>query len=112
MVFGPQIPNVSQGLFPDGDTNTYYFMTNFTPRAANTLAGPLRLTQISSDGVVVTLQWSAIPGHTYRVQFKDNLAAPLWSALGQAIPAVAETLSLSDIVGTNRQRIYRVMRLD
>ncbi len=112
VVFGPQIPNVSQGLFPDGDTNTYYFMTNFTPRAANTLAGPLRLTQISFDGVVVTLQWSAIPGHTYRVEFKDNLAAPLWGTLGQPILATEETLSLSAIVGTNPQRIYRVMRLD
>src|SRR6266568_4419335 len=112
VVFGPQIQNVSQGLFPDGDTNTYYFMTNFTPRAANTLAGPLRLTQISFNGGVVTLRWTAVPGHTYRVQFKDNLSAPLWSALGQAIPAAAETLSLNDIVGTNPQRIYRVMRVD
>ncbi len=111
-VFGPQIQNVSQGLFPDGNTNTYYFMTNFTPRAANTLAGPLRLTQISFNGGVVTLRWTAVPGHTYRVQFKDNLSAPLWSALGQAIPAAAETLSLNDIVGTNPQRIYRVMRVD
>src|SRR5262249_34655664 len=37
--FGAQIQNVSQGRWPDGDTNgVFYFMTNFTPRAPNILA--------------------------------------------------------------------------
>ena len=35
VTFGSQIQNVSQGRFPDGDTNTLYFMTNWTPRVAN-----------------------------------------------------------------------------
>ncbi|HMJ64130.1 MAG TPA: lamin tail domain-containing protein, partial [Candidatus Binatia bacterium] len=35
VTFGQQIQNVSQGRWPDGDTNAMYFMTNFTPRAAN-----------------------------------------------------------------------------
>jgi hypothetical protein len=35
VVFGQQIQNVSQGRWPDGDTNAVYFMTNFTPRASN-----------------------------------------------------------------------------
>ena len=32
--FGPQLPDVSQGRYPDGAADVY-FMTNFTPRAAN-----------------------------------------------------------------------------
>jgi hypothetical protein len=35
VTFGEQIQNVSQGRWPDGTTNGFYFMTNFTPRAAN-----------------------------------------------------------------------------
>ena len=54
VVFGLQTENVSQGLFPDGHTNTFYFMMNWTPGAANTLADPLRLAAISfNDGVVI-----------------------------------------------------------
>lgn len=37
VTFGGQFRNVSQGCFPDGDTNPSYFMTNWTPRAAKTL---------------------------------------------------------------------------
>jgi hypothetical protein len=35
VTFDEQLQNVSQGRWPDGDTNGFYFMTNFTPRAAN-----------------------------------------------------------------------------
>ena len=35
ITFGPQLQNVSQGFFTDGNTNTLYSMTNWTPRAAN-----------------------------------------------------------------------------
>lgn len=36
VTFGPQFQNVSQGRFPTGNTNqTYWFMTNSTPRSAN-----------------------------------------------------------------------------
>ena len=40
VMFGPQSQNVSQGLFPDGDTNALFFMTNWTPRAANRMGPP------------------------------------------------------------------------
>ncbi len=36
VTFGPQFQNISQGRFPTGNTNqTYWFMTNSTPRSAN-----------------------------------------------------------------------------
>jgi hypothetical protein len=63
VVFDQQIQNVSQGLFPDGNTNTYYFMTNATPRGPNTLGGPLQFTTISITPGGVILSWSTIGGH-------------------------------------------------
>jgi hypothetical protein len=38
VVYEPQFQNLSQGLFPDGNTNACHYMTNWTPRSANQLA--------------------------------------------------------------------------
>ena len=112
VVFGRQTQNVSQGLFPDGDTNGVYFMTNFTPRAANTLAGPLRVLEISLDAGMVTLTWSAVAGQTYRVEFKDDLAASAWNPLGADVSAAGSVATVTDTVGTGGRRFYRVMHVD
>ena len=112
VVFGRQTQNVSQGLFPDGDTNGVYFMTNFTPRAANTLADPLRVLEISLDGRIVTLTWSAVPGRTYRILFKDSFDAPAWSLLGADVRAIGLTASVEDSMPARASRFYRVERGD
>ena len=112
VVFGQQIRNVSQGLYPDGNTNTYYFMTNWTPRAANTLAGPLRLTGLTFNGGAVALTWSAISNRLYRVQFKDNLDSSSWLPLGNDVLAADSTASATDSLPPNSRRFYRVVRLE
>src|SRR5204862_7867657 len=85
VIFGPQIQNVSQGLFPDGNTNTYYFMTNWTPRAANTL-DTLPTPQISQaiawSGDTVSFSFATAAGRTYRVEYKDDLGTPGWTPRG------------------------------
>jgi hypothetical protein len=109
VVFGAQLQNISQGLFPDGATNQFNFMTNWTPRAANTLAGPLHL-GITLNGAEVTLRWSAVPGRVYQVQFKDSLAAPQWTPLGEAVVPAGEIGSATDALPLNSPRFYRVWR--
>ena len=112
VVFGQQLQNVSQGYFPDGNTNAVYFMTNFTPRSANTLAGPLQIVDLSFNGGSVSLTWSTIPGHTYRVEYKDDLSAPDWTALTEDLLALSETASATDTISPNGHRFYRVLRSD
>ncbi len=111
VLFGRQVQNVSQGLFPDGATNSFYFMTNWTPRAANSLAGPLRLTGVSFQTGLVTLTWSAVSGHTYRVYHKDSLDAPAWAPLGGDVLADGNTASATDTLPKNAHRFYRVGRV-
>ncbi len=110
--FDQQVENVSQGFFPDGHTNVVFSMTNFTPRAANTLAGPLRIAQISFDATTVTLTWSAIPGRAYRIEYKNELSEPVWTALGDPVEAIETTASISDFLSPTGYRFYRVIRID
>lgn len=113
VTFGQQIQNVSQGRFPDGDTNTRVFMTNWTPRAANTLAGlsPPRLAATAHTGGAVTLAWNALPNRAYQLQFKTSLAEPAWSSLGAPIRTETGPVTFGDSPGPATNRFYRVLLL-
>jgi len=111
VVFGAQIQNVSEGLFPDGVTNIVHSMTNWTPHAANTLSGPLSITGMAFQGTTVTLSWNAVPGRTYVVHFKDRLEAPDWTPL-PAVQAVGATASIIDTISPFARRFYRIFRTD
>ena len=116
VMFGPQVRNTSQGRFPDGDTNTRYFMANWTPHAANTLASlaPPHILSIAQSNNVVTLVCEVMAGRTYQLQFKNTLAEPVWfpAPLASAQRTVFPFLTLNDgfdITATNR--FYRVVLL-
>jgi hypothetical protein len=111
VIFGPQTENVSQGLFPDGATNVFYSMTNWTPLAENTLALPLKVTEIVRAGSTVTLSAEAIPGRQYRLEFKDDLAETEWQILGGPLLAPGAVLTIIDNTAGGGQRFYRLRRL-
>jgi hypothetical protein len=67
---------------------------------------PLRL----SNGVA-RLAWNAIPGRTYRVQFKPTLAATTWTDLSPDITASTSTGSTTDAISGAPQRYYRILLL-
>ena len=52
-----------------------------------------------------------IPGHTYRVSYKNHLAAPIWTQLDPDFVAANSTASMTDILSVP-QRFYRVLRVD
>ena len=116
VTFGAQSQNISQGLFPDGNTNATHSMTNWTPRTANTLAGliPPQLHSFNVAGGVATLELTVMPGRTYQLQFKDDLASPTWTPapLGTAVRANGPTLIMNDLLdGAVSNRFYRVVLL-
>jgi plastocyanin len=55
----------------------------------------------------LTLTWTAIPGHSYRVQHASDLGAGNWADLDGDIAASANTASKSDVL-TTTNRLYRV----
>ncbi len=114
VVFGQQFQNVSQGLFPDGNTNAIYFMTNWSPRASNRLGAPpapqLSGITLETNGAV-QFQSEVIPNRTYRVEYKDDLNAPSWLPLGGTRTATGSQLTVSDPIADRPQRFYRMVLL-
>jgi hypothetical protein len=64
----------------------------------------------SSSNSNFTLQWPAIPGRTYRVQFTPDLNSVAWSDLPPDVLALTNTASKTD-PQTNALRFYRVSLL-
>ena len=71
-------------------------------------AGP-PLLQIALNGATVVISWTnAVPGTTYRVQFKPELTATTWTDLPPDVVAGATTASKTDTLGA-APRFYRVI---
>jgi N-acetylmuramoyl-L-alanine amidase len=59
----------------------------------------------------IVISWTAVPGQTYRVQFKDDLAQTNWSDLPPDVVATQEQAEKFDAPGPV-QRFYRVQLLE
>jgi hypothetical protein len=114
VTFGPQTQNVSQGLFPDGATNSLYSMRHWTPRTANQLGAPpapqLGSATLQPDGSVSFL-CTVLSGRTYRAEYSDNLEASTWTALGPNQTATGNSLVITDSIGSSAWRFYRLLLL-
>jgi len=65
----------------------------------------------SLSGNQLTLSWGASVGRTYRVEYKDDLNAPVWTQLGQNLTATSDALSINDDISGAPQRFYRLVLL-
>ncbi|HSU52631.1 MAG TPA: hypothetical protein VLT36_01080, partial [Candidatus Dormibacteraeota bacterium] len=59
----------------------------------------------------VTLTWSAVSNHTYRVQYKPSLNQSNWVDLLPDVPATNPSAMSIDMSGISTQRFYRVFLL-
>ena len=114
VTFGNQTNNISQGRWRDG-AQDLYFMPSPTPRAANVIPftppGDIEILSAAFNGTgQFVITWSAEPGISYRVQFKDDLGAA-WQNLSN-VEAVGATASVTDSLATSPpQRFYRIQRI-
>jgi Tol biopolymer transport system component len=92
----------------DGHTDREEFLTGTNPTNDGSI---LRVISIAAPGGTTRqLVWSATPGRTYRVQFKDSLLDD-WSGLGGSVRAIASTAAVADDA-SNPHRFYRVVLED
>jgi hypothetical protein len=109
VVFGAQIQNVSQGLFSDGATNAIYSMTNWTPRRPNQLGAPASpdiTNLVFSTSGTLSFEVRTVANRLYRIEVKENLAAPFWTPLATN-RATSASILVSDTWTNRVQRFYR-----
>jgi outer membrane protein assembly factor BamB len=67
---------------------------------------------ISLSDATVTLVWHAIPGRTYRVQYKNHLDDPIWNNLAGDLTAAGDAVTQTDVLRLDvPQRFYRLKLL-
>ncbi len=74
---------------------------------------PLKISDIilESDGHL-RLTWTAQPGRTYRVQYKNSLMDTEWNNSGGEVRAVDSSASATDEPVGISQRFYRILQID
>ena len=62
-----------------------------------------------ATGGAPSFEWPAVPGVTYRVEFKDNLNEPAWRRLADIVPATTTgSFTDAELRGAER-RFYRLV---
>ncbi|HZQ46452.1 MAG TPA: malectin domain-containing carbohydrate-binding protein, partial [Verrucomicrobiae bacterium] len=76
-----------------------------------TVVAPPRISQPTiSAGGNITLMFTAFPGKTYQIQYKNNLSDSNWTILGTNVTASSSSVSVPDNMGGSPHRFYRVLQ--
>jgi hypothetical protein len=114
--FGPQLPDVSEGLYPDGDPSPAMVLDRPTPGGPNALGSGLEAPEITRIELTrageLLVEWRSQPGARYRVESADRLANETWTPSGEMLTADGSSLGfrhpLSAESGTGFFRIVRL----
>jgi uncharacterized repeat protein (TIGR03803 family) len=93
-----------------GTANGNGTLFRFTDSSTPTSSTPV-FRSVAKTGQALTLTWSATAGLRYQVQYVTDLGSTSWTNLATPITATDATASASDVVGSVRQRFYRVVLL-
>ncbi|HVV72490.1 MAG TPA: lamin tail domain-containing protein, partial [Verrucomicrobiae bacterium] len=119
-VIDPLTGAVSWTPLPRQAPSTNFFLLRVTDNGIPPLSAtepvavivdlPPALATFASAGNQVTMAWTAFPGRTYQLQYKEDLASPNWTDLGPAFIGNGDVVSLSPTndVGASRQGFFRL----
>lgn len=90
----------------DGDE----FRTGTSPINSTSILRAITVTGINS--ATTTVMWSAVPGKSYQVQYRDSFSGTGWTNLGASVVANGSSAGVDDSQGPTGQRFYRVMLVE
>ena len=94
----PDATGKAQGLGIDN----FSFAASATPAVV-----PIPLA-IQPEGNNVIITWSTVAGQTYELQYKDDLAAATWTALGSPITGTGLPVTNTNTLNSSLQRYFRL----
>lgn len=89
------------GLPPLSASRTFTVVVLLPPQAS-----------IGRDGNNISLTFDTIAGRTYQVQYKNNLNDAEWLPMNAPLVAAGSTLGITDTIGGEPQRFYRIVQKD
>jgi regulation of enolase protein 1 (concanavalin A-like superfamily) len=63
--------------------------------------------QVSGAGIL--LGWPTTMGVNYQIEYKDDLAAPVWTPLGSPVPGTGGSISVTNDITLSTHRFYRII---
>jgi uncharacterized repeat protein (TIGR03803 family) len=100
-----------------GDVGTYsVVVSNALGNATSdgallTILFPPQFQTATKSNTSLALTWTTVQGQRYQLQYKADLNAANWVNLGSQRTATNATITVSDPIGSNAQRFYRVIML-
>lgn len=92
----------------DGMTDRDEFLAGTDPTNGGSVLRVLTITSLSGGHTM--LVWSAVPGRTYQVQYKDSVSDSAWTDFPAAVTAKTQTATFTDTDGRAAgYRFYRVL---
>jgi hypothetical protein len=84
-------------------------VVTFTPKAAPAPLTNPDITSVTYSGTTVQVIWTAVPPHSYQLQYTTSLNPPVsWNNVGSSLSASTLTLTNSDTAASGAHRYYRV----
>jgi Tol biopolymer transport system component len=107
--FGNLSHNGTADTDGDGLTDYQEFLAGTNPIDNGSV---LRCLAVVTSGGGATVYWSAVPGHGYRIEYKNSVDDPTWKTLVSSTIANAQSASVVDSdASLLTQRFYRVIAL-
>ncbi|MBI2924166.1 MAG: PD40 domain-containing protein [Verrucomicrobia bacterium] len=91
----------------DGLSDLAEYKAGTNPTKDASVLRALTVTSVGSGQT--TVLWSAVPGKSYRVQYKDDLTVPSWTDLPGVVTANSDQGSAIDPTAASSKRFYRVV---
>lgn len=94
----------------DGVSDGDEFRAGTSPINSTSILRAITVTGINS--ATTTIMWSAVPGKSYQVQYRDSFSGTGWTNLGASVVAKGSTAGVDDAQVSIGQRFYRVMLVE
>lgn len=91
----------------DGVSDDDEFLAGTSPINSASVLRAITVTGVGSGTTMVI--WSAVPGKSYQIQYRESVEGPGWSNLGGTVTANGGTGGVVDPQPATSQRFYRVL---